>query len=223
MARTAPARRTAPEKATPRGTKDRLVDLATDVFAHEGYAAASVRDLARRSGLTSGAIYANFRNKADLLAEAVDTRMTADWQRLPPRVNTDSPSEASVFHFKNYRKRGALRALLLEGAVAARTDAEVRQRLHETFANFNDRSAKAFERAAEDEGFRADLDMRALVTLLVSADLGLAVFEALDLPLPDPRSWEDLANQIFESLRRQPATRAPAKKRARTARPTTKR
>ena len=47
---------------TPPLTRDRLLDLAGQVFAEEGYAAVSVRDLARRSSLTTGAIYAHFLN-----------------------------------------------------------------------------------------------------------------------------------------------------------------
>ena len=35
-------------------TRERLLDLAAEVFAEEGYGAVSVRDLARRSSLTTG-------------------------------------------------------------------------------------------------------------------------------------------------------------------------
>ena len=64
VAKAAPAART---------TREQLIDLAAEVFASEGYASASVRDLGRRLGVTSGALYGNFRGKADLLAEAVDS------------------------------------------------------------------------------------------------------------------------------------------------------
>ena len=62
----------------------RLIELAAEVFAEEGYAAASIRDIANRSGLSSGAIYGTFRGKADLLAEAVDTIIASDVEALPP-------------------------------------------------------------------------------------------------------------------------------------------
>jgi len=57
-----PARR-----LTPKGeaTRNRLIDLAAEVFADEGYAAVSMRDIAARSGLSSGAIYGSFRGKAE--------------------------------------------------------------------------------------------------------------------------------------------------------------
>ena len=62
-------------------TRARLLELATQVFAEEGYAAVSVRDLARRSSLTTGAIYAHFLNKAELLVEAIDARVAPSSSR----------------------------------------------------------------------------------------------------------------------------------------------
>ena len=76
-------------------TRERLLELASTVFAEEGYAAASVRDLAARSQLTSGAIYGNFRSKADLLLAAIDTGAAAP-ARAPPalRPPDDCPTTA---------------------------------------------------------------------------------------------------------------------------------
>src|SRR5688500_16096783 len=58
-------------------TRAALVNLAAELFAEQGYGQTSIRDIARRGGLTSGAIYGHFRNKADLLVEAISER-TAD-------------------------------------------------------------------------------------------------------------------------------------------------
>jgi AcrR family transcriptional regulator len=55
-------------------TRRVLVDLAADLFAEQGYLQTSIRDIARRGSMTTGAIYGHFRNKADLLAEAINTR-----------------------------------------------------------------------------------------------------------------------------------------------------
>src|SRR5438105_15642256 len=82
-------------KLTPkaRATRARLVELAGEVFATEGYAAASVRDIARRSGLSSGAIYGTFKGKAELLAAAVDAAIAADLETLPDDVRGRSLPE----------------------------------------------------------------------------------------------------------------------------------
>src|ERR1700679_1029734 len=60
------------EKA--RATRIALIELAADLFSERGYIDTSIRDIARCAGVTTGAIYGHFRNKADLLAEAINTR-----------------------------------------------------------------------------------------------------------------------------------------------------
>src|SRR5690348_9874742 len=70
-------------RAGPRGaepvtstTRQRLIEAAADVIAEEGYDRAGVQEIARRAGLTNGAIYANFRDRSELLAEAVEAGLT---------------------------------------------------------------------------------------------------------------------------------------------------
>ena len=55
-------------------TRAALVELAARLFATRGYLQTSIRDIARDANLTTGAIYGHFRNKADLLAEAISSR-----------------------------------------------------------------------------------------------------------------------------------------------------
>ena len=62
----------AAEKAA--ATRQALVDVAVELFSEQGYMQTSIRDIARRGAVTSGAIYGHFRNKADLLVEAINQR-----------------------------------------------------------------------------------------------------------------------------------------------------
>jgi len=52
-------------------TRDRLIGAAIEVFLEHGYARTRVQDIARRAGLTTGAMYAHFENKGALLSEAI--------------------------------------------------------------------------------------------------------------------------------------------------------
>lgn len=47
-------------------TRQRLLDAALKVFSRRGYAAARLEDIADEAGVTRGAIYWHFKNKADL-------------------------------------------------------------------------------------------------------------------------------------------------------------
>ncbi|MEZ4240460.1 MAG: TetR family transcriptional regulator [Myxococcota bacterium] len=53
-------------------TRERLLDAALDVFHADGVARPSLTKVAEHAGLTRGAIYGHFENKADLFAALCD-------------------------------------------------------------------------------------------------------------------------------------------------------
>lgn len=53
-------------------TRERLMDAAFDIFAEEGYAAASVEAITERAGFSRGAFYYNFASKEELLLALVE-------------------------------------------------------------------------------------------------------------------------------------------------------
>jgi len=182
-------------------TRARLLELATQVFAEEGYAAVSVRDLARRSSLTTGAIYAHFLNKAELLVEAIDARVATDVETSRDRTDISFESYLTDLN-RRFPERADLRALLLEGATAARNDAAVRERL---FAEQGDRVrswVEEYEAAQAGGELDPAVDMRAAVLMLWSMELGLGVIEALGLEPPDPDAWADLTHRFIHSIGR---------------------
>jgi len=191
-----------PRRLTPKGeaTRSRLIEIAAEVFAEEGYAAASIRDVANRSGLSSGAIYGTFRGKADLLAEAVDATIASEVEALPTAVLEQTLPEIDAYQYEHAPERTRVRALLLEAAVAARADPDVRKRLRDTMVPRIDMATEAHEEWRDRAGVDPSLDMRALVTLIWSADLGLGVLNAMGVELPDADAWSDLMRRLLKSL-----------------------
>ena len=63
-------------------TRQALVAAAAEVFAEKGYERAGVAEIARRAGLTTGAIYSRFSGKAELLLEAIDVRAEDEFDAL---------------------------------------------------------------------------------------------------------------------------------------------
>lgn len=55
-------------------TRAALLEATASLVAERGLAAVSLDDIAASAGVTKGAIYSNFRTKAELLWEAVDRR-----------------------------------------------------------------------------------------------------------------------------------------------------
>ena len=64
------------------GTPARIVAAAVAEFAERGYAGASVRDIARRAGLTEGAMYRHFDGKEALASEIFQDNIEAWSVRL---------------------------------------------------------------------------------------------------------------------------------------------
>lgn len=62
-------RRTKEEAAL---TRDAVLKAALPVFSAKGYAATTLEDVAQAAGVTRGAIYWHFKNKADLYATLLD-------------------------------------------------------------------------------------------------------------------------------------------------------
>ena len=80
-------------------TRQRLLDAATEVFLEKGFEGTRVAEVARRAGLTTGAIYGNFESKADLLTAALAAgcetqhRLFLDLLAMAPR---DKAAAAAV-------------------------------------------------------------------------------------------------------------------------------
>lgn len=182
-----------------RGTRESLLELAAQRFIDDGYARTSVRDLARESERTTGALYGHFRNKADLLVEVIARRMLSDLEELPAdREWTVPESLARLRH--EYRRRAGLRALLLEGAAAARQDDAVRERLGRQQADKLAEWAEKLRQWQTEGGLDQDVDVDVLVVLLYAVELGLGVLEAYGIELPEPERWVQVRQRLVGSL-----------------------
>jgi AcrR family transcriptional regulator len=189
---------TAPLTEKARATRASLIQTATELFVEQGYGAVSVRDLARRAQVTSGAIYGHFRNKADLLVAAIAEHITFDLD-LPSR---GQPGFRGVItrQWRSYRARSGLRALLVEGAAAARIDPEVRSQLHELQSAKIAEWKLAYHQIQELEGIDPEIDMDAVLIMLWATELGLGMLEAWEIELPKPSAWSGLADRIIAAL-----------------------
>jgi len=198
--------------AKARATRRVLVDLAADLFAEQGYLETSIRDIARRGELTTGAIYGHFRNKADLLAEAINARTS---EELESRTIGPEPDyiETLTRLAREYRKRRSLRALIVQGAAAAQTDAETRARLRdEQLAHLN-AWIEGYERERDRLGIDPSVDVEAMVLHTWATEVGLGVLEALGIEPRSARSWSDVQNRVARAMQLPPDEPRPAPKR----------
>lgn len=58
-----------PSGARARSTRDRILDIALELFTEQGYDGTSLRDIAERLGTTKAALYYHFERKQDIFLE----------------------------------------------------------------------------------------------------------------------------------------------------------
>lgn len=185
-----------------RATRERIIREATELFATQSYAAVSIREIADRSGVSSGAIYATFRGKADVLAEVVSASLAADLEMMDPDVEGRPLPEVVARQFvrQDAPGRRRLRLLLMNAAAAARADPDVRGRLGPLLQQRMSGWTDAYVEWQESAGVRPELDMATLVALLVSMDLGLAVLEELGATVVDGADAGALVDVMLAGL-----------------------
>ena len=185
-------------------THARLLQAAAGVFAEKGYTGAGVQEIARRAGLTTGAIYSRYSGKAELLLEAFDAMSSRELDDLfrGHRSTDESAAEvlATVGSHLVTRDRGPGSALLLEAFATAQRDPEFADRLR---AHVEDRARLLGEivEAAKDEGaIDESLDTRSIVRFCHALGLGFLLLEAVDLTMPEADPWEDLITRLVAAL-----------------------
>lgn len=83
-------------------TRHALISAAKALFTAHGYADATVRGIARATGMSTGAVFANFSDKADLFAEV----LANDHQALNPTLEeiAEGPGETAQVLVDMYRR-----------------------------------------------------------------------------------------------------------------------
>lgn len=190
-------------------TRVRIIETATQMFARDGYASVTIRDIAASAGLSSGAIYATFRGKSDLLVEAVRTSIDRDLEGLPDEVAEMPVPEVDAYQFRHASgaARTRLRKLLLEAAVAARTDPVVRRQLGEILRSRIDDWTAAHDEGSPKIEFDPSVELRTLVTLLVCIDLGMGVLGELGVKAPSGDQTALLISRLLDAITVEPPKR----------------
>lgn len=120
------------------GRRD-LTDIAIDCFARYGYQATSIDRIAKAAGLTKGAIYYHFKDKEELLFEAVknrisqfERRVTGDFGALTDAVGAlRGVTRVCIDHATKSNHRRFIVTLMVEALdTNARLSAQFRQMMH---------------------------------------------------------------------------------------------
>lgn len=179
--------------------RERLVEAATAVFAERGYDGARVGDIARRAGLTTGAIYSNFSGKAQLLAAAIAAQSTTELQGMLSVLLSEKSSGERLAVMGRLLLRGpALPAhsLVLDAVAAARRDPDLAQELRGQIEHGSQRVARLIDGAKAEGSIDPTVPTDVLVRFCLTLLFGSVTLKAIGFPAPDHGDWTALIDRV---------------------------
>lgn len=184
--------------------KQRIIDAAISLLHECPMEEVSVRKIAARAGLTTGAIYHHYRNKDDLFFDVMKQSLQFT-HRLAESVKNEEHKKgrellaeivAEVEKRLSKSQEQKLYLLLLNDAIAR--NHPVRRRYEENYREIIENTANLFEEAFE---LRNERHKRAVATLLVAAMDGIAIQQSLGvLPGTQEEITETFVRFFRESI-----------------------
>ncbi|HEV3093855.1 MAG TPA: TetR/AcrR family transcriptional regulator [Solirubrobacteraceae bacterium] len=167
-------------------TRQRLIEAADAVFATQGFCGASVEEIARRAGATTGALYSNFSGKEDLFLELFEDRTTAHMQEYCEIFyQGETPEEQARAGADRWmrilRERPDYFPLLIEFWTYALREPEARRRFADRFAAFRAAIAQQVSDGAAQRGIPMTDEMAQRLGLVINAlGNGIALEKLVD-------------------------------------------
>jgi AcrR family transcriptional regulator len=184
-------------------TRERLVAAAARVVADQGFDGARVGEIAREAGLTTGAIYAHFRSKDELLAAATEGQGAAELGMWFGGLGVDGDVVDLLRTLARRLGRPSRPddgSLLVEAAVAARRDPEVARRLGRDVRSRERALTALLAGAAEAGAIDPTLPASGVSRLALTFALGSLLVRALDLDPVDEAQWALVADRLVDAL-----------------------
>jgi AcrR family transcriptional regulator len=197
---TQPKRRR-PNRAEKRqANRERILQAARNVFGRRGFQSATIEEIADESGLSNGAIYYNFKSKAELFFALLEDRQHERLEHIrrtlggPPGERArdlalDQEARAVTRSLKDNRD---WRQLLLEFQAHAARDSTLAKKMTAHKREFKAAMADVFQQRFEQRGLAPPMPVEQLALATNALAIGLALEE-----LSDPGSVPD---ELFGDL-----------------------
>jgi AcrR family transcriptional regulator len=152
-----PMKNTESRRRRPKGdkrdrTRAKLLEAARDVIREKGYAHTTLEAVARRAGMTTGAIYGNFKNRDELFIALGQ----AYWAPVKPRIKPGATFAEAMHAMAEATlavipERTTTAVGRLTGVAYALTSPDLRARVHEITAASYELGAEWLRGFGEDE------------------------------------------------------------------------
>ena len=177
---------------------DRLIDAAIEVFAEGGYDKAGVAAIARRAGLTTGAIYSRWPGKQELFLDALDVVFVK--QVAPLLAAGPDSSAADVLGSLGADllvRDPATDALVLEAWVMARRDPAFREVLLARLCDEESHLITLIDNGKAAGIVDPTLSTDAIINLCQAISFGFVVLGAIEKPVAPADEWNTVINRLI--------------------------
>ena len=160
----------------PDQTRQKLLERAFEEIHRNGFRSASLDSILEDAGVTKGALYHHFANKAELGYAVVD-EVVRPWleQRWGPLVDADNPIDAAIGIIRERLKTRSEVVLTLGCPFnnlcqeMSGLDEGFRQRLNAILDDWREATAAALRRGQQNGTVCADVDPRAAAAFVISS------------------------------------------------------
>ena len=178
-------------------SRQALLDAALAEFSARGYESTTVADIAARAGVTTGALYAHFSGKAELLVETIGLASPSEYAATLSRAMTLPLAELLDVLEGDMLLSGQRRILLLDVVVVARRDPDVAALLRTGFESYLAATVDAVELGIAAGALDPAVEPSELARLGAALSLGTLVLEALGERPPDRRAIVHLTDALL--------------------------
>ena len=182
---------------------ERLLDAAVEVFAEHGFEAARVAEIARRADLTTGAIYARWPGKRDLIVAAVRHIVGQYVHASSAAAATPGKEVLAVLGDDLLTARDVrIREVVLEAMVSARRDDSFRAAVSDAMSEERASLSSIVARGKTEGSIDPALSTPAIVALCQCLGLGrhLAVSDELASGRVKAGDWDALVSRLMAAL-----------------------
>jgi AcrR family transcriptional regulator len=182
-----------------------LLEAASETFLEKGFLDSTLDDIARRAGLSKGAVYSNFESKQEIIRLLLERRLERMREVIaaatdPAAAKGDERRTSAAVMADNLIADADWVQLVLEFASRAGRDAAVREIYTPFLRVQREEVTQVIEQALAD-GPEHDDDYAALVgTILVALRYGLALAHAADPEQIDAEVIERALGAVLTSL-----------------------
>jgi AcrR family transcriptional regulator len=192
--------------ASAEDTRSRLIEAASRSFAERGYDGTRIAEIARDAGLSSGAIYAHYDSKAELLLASLRARSEGEIAGLVrSEMQEDLLSAVEALGSKLDLPDVGDSGLLIEAMVASRRDPQLKSLLVEGMEDREQFLAGLIREAQHDGEVEPDVSGAVAARFLLMVRLGAKLLGFLDLPPLAPDDWEKFIATLVGVVRRRSA------------------